>query len=375
MNEQKAIELLKKYDTGTISSDEKALLETWYLQQTENSSDQLSPEQLNKSVEHLKAQLPVKLGKERPLWSRIAAAASILLFLSTGAYILFHRQSAQQLAETQQYDIAPGTNHAILKIGHGKTVVLDSLAKGLIVQRGNININKTTEGQLVYSNNNTVAETQMVYDTLIVPAGSKPYHLALSDGTKLLVNVDSKIRFPEKFAANERKIDLLSGEVYFEVVHDDAKPLTIAVKGQSIKDIGTHFNINAYDNEPAVVTTLLEGSVNIFKGKESRTLTPGEQAIVKPRDNIIVKKADLEEVMAWKDGKFLYNSASLGVIMKQLERWYGVVVVFQNEGLKNKPFSIISTRFGMASQVLHNLEMTGDVKFKIEDKKIVVLAK
>jgi len=376
---KKAVELLDRYLQGVCTPEECAIVEAVYKQYAHQKPFKDGDVDFTRIGEDsfLKISAAIDSKQRLPvrLWPRIAAAASILLIISFGGYFLLNKQSVEQLAQNQQHDIAPGTNHAVLKIGRGKTVVLDSLAEVLIGQQANTSINKTADGALVYSSNNQAAETQMVYDTLIVPAGSKPYRLTLSDGTKLLVNVDSKVRFPERFAANERKIDLISGEAYFDVVHNATKPLSIVVKGQTIKDIGTHFNINAYDNEPAVVTTLLEGSVSILKGTENRTLAPGEQAIVKPGSNIVVKKADTEETMAWKDGKFLYNSTSLGAIMKQVERWYGVKVVFEDDALKSKPFSVISTRFGMASQVLHNLEMTGEVKFKIEDKKIIVVNK
>ena len=150
----------------------------------------------------------------------------------------------------------------------------------------------------------------------------------------------------------------------------------VKAKGQITKDIGTEFNINAYPDEPAIKTTLLEGSVKVSRNNQFITLQPGQQAVVQANTTSIkVNAVDTDEAFAWKNGKFLFSGTPLGNIMRQLSRWYDVDVVYQDEALKAKPFSAISTRFTNVSQVLHDLELTGDVKFKIEGKTIRVLNK
>lgn len=308
----------------------------------------------------------------RPLWYRIAVAASILLVLSAGGYFLLHTTTPPQLAQNQ--DIPFGTNQAILKIGHGKTVVLDSTHNGLIAQQGNTAINKTANGQIIYSTASTQAiEQAPIYDTLINPAGSKIYHLNLSDGSKLVLNAATTIRFPETFAKNERKVDLLTGEVFFEVTHKETQPFNVYTKGQIIKDLGTQFNVSAYQDELLTKVTLLEGSVNISKANQSLTLKPGQQAITDNTNTIqLVKKADTDEAIAWKEGMFNFNSEDLASIMRKVSRWYDVSVVYTDDSIKDLPFGAVTTRFANVSQVLKMLERTKEVHFKIIGKKIIV---
>lgn len=315
---------------------------------------------------HIERRHPV-----RRLWPRIAAAASILLILSAGGYILLHKSPQQQIAQNQTNDVLPGTNHALLKIGHNRTVILDNAGKGLIAQQGNTAIIKTANGTVVYSG--ATASYEPVYDTLIVPAGAKPYHLTLADGSKLLVNVASKVRFPESFGNKERRIDMLGGEAFFEVSHDAARPLSVYVKGLIVKDLGTQFNIDAYDDEAVIKTTLTQGSLSVSKGDQTATLIPGQQAVTGRTGRVkIIKDANTEEALAWKDGMFRFDSTPLADIMKQVARWYDVEVVYQDDALKAKTFFAVSTRFAKVSTLLGNLEKIGGVKFKIEGKKIIV---
>jgi hypothetical protein len=306
------------------------------------------------------------------LWPRIAAVASVLLIVSVGSYFLLHQKPAQQLAEVQ--DVAPGTNHALLRIGHGRTVVLDNTKNGLIAQNGNTKIHKTANGQLAYSTTSQApAPTAMVYDTLVNPAGAKVYHLKLSDGSSLTVNAATTLRFPEHFSGKERKIELLNGELYGEVTHNEAMPFRVSAGNALIEDIGTHFNINAYNDEPDTRITLLEGSVKVSVKGSATLLKPGQQAVINARDQVrLVKDADTEDAIAWKDGVFRFDSEDLAGIMRKIARWYDVTVVYTDNSVKELPFGAVTTRFANVSQVLKMLEKTNEVHFKIEGKKIIV---
>lgn len=370
MEERDIKNLLDKYRAGTASEDEIALLESWYLHFTAQDPEVLTEEErldtFNQVWANLENEQDAK--KTRRLWPRIAAAASILIGLCVGGYFILHKSQPPQLAQNQINDVLPGTNHAILKTGN-KTIQLDNHANGLLAAQGSTIINKTDSGSIAYQGKST---SEMVYDTLVVPAGAKPYRLTLADGSKLLVNVASKIRFPENFSKNERRIDMLSGEAYFEVNHDIARPLSVYVKGQIVKDLGTHFNISAYDDETTTSTTLIQGSLSVSNGNQTKVLIPGQQAITGQQIKII-KDADLDQIMAWKDGMFKFDSTPLVDIMKQVSRWYDVEVVYKDEALKAKTFFAVSTRFAKVSTLLGNLEKIGGVKFKIDGKKIIVM--
>jgi transmembrane sensor len=182
------------------------------------------------------------------------------------------------------------------------------------------------------------------------------------------------LRIPENFEKSYRTVELISGEADFHVVHNAKSPFRVKVKGQITQDIGTEFNINAYPDEAIIKTTLLEGAVRVSSNNRSSILKPGQQAAVNPSSNTIrVYNVDTDEAFAWKNGKFIFSSIPLDNIMRQLSRWYDVEVFYQDDNMKQKPFSAISTRFANASQVLHDLELTGEVKFKIQGKRITVL--
>ena len=351
-------------------------LKEMILVEIEKSEQDPITEAEKKHLNHLHSRLTDQLFKERKstirLWPHIAAAASIIIAISSGTYFILHKkQPAQQTAQNQN-DVAPGSNKAILKMANGKQVVVTDAKNGLLARQGSTTITKTADGKLVYNNSGTNNGT-MLYDTLIVPRGGQ-HQVKFSDGSIAYLNADSKLRIPEKFEKSNRTVELISGEADFNVVHNAKSPFRVKVKGQLTEDIGTEFNINAYPEEAIIKTTLLEGGVKVSSKNKSSILKPGQQSSVNSSSNTIrVYNVDTDEFFAWKNGKFIFSSTPLDNIMRQLSRWYDVEVVYQDDSIKQKQFSAISTRFVNASQVLHDLELTGEVKFKIEGKRITVL--
>jgi transmembrane sensor len=382
MDRQTFLGLLDKYLNGTASPVEQGLLEEYYKRLDEKSKLEFSEKEemaLRRAMlENIQFRINGEQEKVVPLrpnrrWIYYAAATSLVAFLSVGGYFLINKKPVPQLVQDQVQDVAPGSNKAIL-ISHGRHISISDAKDGLLAQQGNTTITKTGDGKLVYNTSGKV-EGAILYDTLIVPRGGQ-HQVKFADGSIAYLNADSKLRIPENFEGSNRTVELISGEADFKVVHNAKRPFTVIANGQVTKDIGTEFNINAYPDEPVVKTTLLEGSVEVRKNARSAVLKPGQQASVGQTSNAIkIQDVDTDEIFAWKNGKFLFSSTPLESIMRQVSRWYDVEVVYQNEGLKSKPFSAISTRFANASQVLHSLELTGDVKFKIEGKKITVLNK
>lgn len=369
MNEEKAKELLKKYEDGTISAYERALLETWYVQFAKNSADELSPEQLNESVEFLKRQLPLNnshLSNKSPLglWTRIGVAASILLMLGTGSYFVLKRESTISQFDN---DVAPFTAKVILKTG-GKTITLENTANGRIARTNAI---KTSGQRLVYQP--LVGSKNVIYDTIQVPAGSRPYTVILSDGSELMLNTGTTLRYPETFSKDRKEeIELISGEIYAKIVHNDAAPLQIKAPGQLITDIGTEFNIAAYPDEPDSRTTLVEGAVNVNAHHKEKVLSPGQQTIITAH-NLEISTANILQVTAWKDGLFRFNGEHIDVIMRQLSRWYNINVVFEDK-LTDEVFYGRVNRKRNISEVLRILERSKKVHFKVEGRRVTVLS-
>jgi len=250
------------------------------------------------------------------------AAAAVLLIAGSAVYFLM--PGKQSSVPTVKIDVAPGTNKAILTLADGSQVALDSTGSQVLVQ-GKTAISQQG-GELVY---NSKEEAEPVYNTLSTPKGGQ-FKITLPDNSVVWLNAASSIRFPTFFKGNERKVEV-TGEAYFEVSPDAAKPFKVQLYGNTeVKVLGTHFNINAYQDEESIQTSLLEGKVEIIQGAEKVTLKPGQQA--KAGAGIIVKDMSAMEktqVIAWKNGVFHFEQKDLQEVMRQLSRWYNVDVVYK----------------------------------------------
>ncbi len=318
--------------------------------------------------------VPMVSAKRKLRWTiRYAAAVIILCMLSVSAYFLFKPRQEDQISKTasihkEKNDVSPGRNTAMLTLANGTTINLDSAANGALTTQGNAKI-LNLNGLLSY---NTVGNksSEVVYNTISTPRGGQ-YQLMLADGSKVWLNAASSLRFPASFVGKERKVELL-GEAYFEVAKNAAMPFKVKVHGMEVEVLGTHFNINSYDNESMVRTTLLEGSIKINKDDKSSLLKPGQQAQMNEAGEIkIISNVDVEEAIAWKEGKFQFDKADIHAIMRQLARWYDVEVEYK--GNVSSHFGGTISRDVNLSQVLNMLHLTGEVNFKIEGKKVVVM--
>jgi ferric-dicitrate binding protein FerR (iron transport regulator) len=270
-------------------------------------------------------------------------------------------------------DIMPGGNKAILTLGDNTTINLDDAKNGVVGQQGNTQVVKSKEGRLDYYTVGAKASA-ITYNLLTTPRGGQ-YQLALPDGSKVWLNAASSLRYPTAFAGKERVVEL-HGEAYFEIAPNPSMPFKVAVSQQAgeapaeIEVLGTHFNVKAYADEPAVHTTLLEGSVRVRKGRNIVPLQPGQQASWNSARDVRVVPADVEEAVAWKNGLFKFNEATIEDVMRQLSRWYDVEVVYTN-GIPGDLFRGEIYRNVNVSKVLKVLEASG-VQFKVEGKKILV---
>lgn len=277
-----------------------------------------------------------------------------------------HKETEKAVALSPA-NIQPGKDGAILTLENGSQVLLDTVQNGVVALQGGATA-IVKNGTLVYEKNN---ETEAVYNTMSTPKG-RQYKMQLADGTMVWLNSASSIKYPVIFNKEERYVEV-SGEVYFEVAKNKKQPFKVNVSNRmNVEVLGTHFNINAYDNEPDINATLLEGSVKVADKNNNVILKPGQQALLNNRPEIIVRKAvDLDQIMAWKNGLFNFEGLSFEEAMNQLERWYNIQVVYE----KNVP----DIRFGGKLQrslslndLLDILEKTG-VKFKLEEgRKLLV---
>jgi len=364
--------LAAKYLKNTISESEREELETWFREQRDEPLDiqaGFAPDEeaLERRIfDAIQAKIrPGREARRVALWPRIAAAASIIIAISAGGYFLLHQKPVRQLASN---DVAPFSKQAILKTGHGKTLVLDSNARGTLAQYTNAHIQKTGGVSIAYTNSSET-EKKIIFDTLQVPAGGKPYNLQLADGSNIMVNVASALRFPENFRKNNNEMELISGEAYFSIIHNASSPLTIKAQGQLIEDIGTEFNVNTYADEPDSRTTLVVGAIKV----NAKAILPGQQAIISA-GNLIVAKANVQQATAWKDGYFRFNGEHIQAVMRELARWYNIQVAYEGK-VTDAGFYLRITRSRNISDVLKVLERTNSVHFKIEGRRVTVLGK
>jgi transmembrane sensor len=364
MDDQQIIALLEKYRSGTLTDEEKGILESWYNRKALDSGQEISDHDLDKNLALISKGLPLRQPPTvHRIWPRIAAAAAVLFCVFAGGYFARHQSSTPQTAQQQPIDIAPGGNRAIL-YAEGKKYVLDSLRNGVITTQENVAINKNAAGQLTYSSvSNAAAAEEVTYDTLIIPRGGQ-HEIRFADGSSVVLNADSKLRYPERFVGNQRKVELISGEAQFHIKHNAAMPFYVLVKGQTIKDIGTTFNINAYDDETVIRTTLIEGSVEVSRSGLTRALQPGEQAITGAGRNIDIQPADTNEVVAWTKGQFYFAKTNLKELMRQLGRWYNIGVVYEGN-VPDDAFDGQVSRNESLTQMLKILQL-GDIHFRIE---------
>lgn len=314
-------------------------------------------------------------------WRSMAAAAVILCFIAAGSYFWLragqdtppiaragnHKTGAAPV-KTNNGPIVPGGNRAVLTLADGDSIVLDSSRQGTLTKQGNTKIVRLNTATLAYNTGNEKSR-ETVYNTLTTPPGGQ-YQVILADGTSVWLNAASSIHFPAIFSGNERRVTL-TGEAYFEVAKDAVRPFKITVKDMEVEVLGTHFNIMAYDDENSMNTTLLEGSVKVSRGSSNKLLAPGQESRIGRTGDIKLMQADVEEVMAWKNGLFQFNAYNIEKVMKQISRWYDVEIVYEGD-IPTGHFSGLVSRQNDIVRLLKIMQ-AGGVRCKIVGRKVIVL--
>ena len=367
-------ELFKRVAKGKEKSVKKHIEELVSSYNSNEVVPKVDWEQLYQNIIEEKNNQNFQSVLRKMIWPRWAAAAAVLLILGTGYYFLTATHKDQKnLSGTEQpkmIDIAPpNTVNAVLTLSNGQKIILDSTGNGMLAKQGSVNVIKLANGEIAYRG----TSTEIQYNTLSNPRGSKVINLVLADGSRVWLNTASSLRYPTAFTGHERKVEI-TGEAYLEVAHNPAMPFIVSKGSTSIKVLGTHFNVNAYDDESSLNVTLLEGSVSVtvMGSQQPKVIEPGEQAQVNKNGNIEVSNSvDLNEVMAWKNGVFSFKGADIESIMREVSRWYDVDVVFEKP-VEEKFYAEVS-RNTSVSTLLQMLEATRAVHFKIEGKTISVM--
>ncbi|PUZ26929.1 FecR family protein [Chitinophaga costaii] len=366
-------ELIKRYQAGTCNEEEKALVESWHIHDLSQSDFMPSFQSIERANAKTRQAIMAHTREYTvvlKIWPRLAVAASLLICLGIAAYIFSTKSTISVVKTTQLPDIAPGGNKAILTLSNGRQINLYGAKNGELALEGQTSIHKTADGNVTYrpATGQASAIDIVEYNTMSAPIGGQ-YQLILADGTKAWLNAASSIKYPTAFPGKERKVEV-TGEVYFEVAHNAAKPFIVVANEQVVEVLGTHFNINAYPDEANVKTTLLEGSVKIVAGKNSVVIKPGQQSTTRS-GRITVGPADLDEAVAWKNGYFQFKDEKIASIMRKLSRWYNIDVQYEGK-VSEEGFNGAISRFKNISQVLKMLEKTKVVHFKIEGRRVTI---
>jgi len=381
--------LIFRHLQNSLDSAEKQELESWIAQSEENRLEfqrYIDREGLQASfVEYRNAKerswnrLITNAPELAPApvyrmnWRKAVAAAAILIVAGTGMYYWLSPGNKKvsvddSFAVGHIKDILPGTNKATLTLSNGKTIILDSTGNGLVAQQGGVQILKQS-GQLSY-NDGSAAMNETLYNTITTPRGGQYPSLKLADGSEVWLNSSSSIRFPVSFTGNNRTVEI-TGEAWFKVVHNAKQPFKVKVNGIEINDLGTEFNVNAYEDEAIVKTTLIEGSIKVANETTSSLIKPGQQALLNKEGEIkLASDIDMDKILAWKNGRFMFKNDDIKTIMRQVSRWYDVDIQYKEP--VNELFYGEISRNTKASSVFELLEATGAVHFVIEGKKIIV---
>ncbi|PTT03635.1 anti-sigma factor, partial [Pedobacter sp. HMWF019] len=312
---------------------------------------------------------PNNYGKEtKMVWFKYAAVAAALIMVLFASVHFFNSNKENSLAALDHH-VNPGGDNAILILSGGQKIVLNNASKGEIARQSGISITKTANGQIVYTIKSKTTDKPLK-NTIITPKGGQ-YKIILPDGTDVALNAASSLTYPTSFQGGERRVEL-NGEAYFEVAKNAAMPFRVQSTGQTVEVLGTHFNINAYDDEGAIRTTLLEGSVKITSATASSIIRPGQQALISKtgKGTILTREVNPEKEIAWKDGMFSFENDDIKSVMRSISRWYNVNVSYKGN-LPDIDFTGEIFRTAKLSEVFKILELNG-LQFEVEGKNIIV---
>lgn len=373
MNKNEVQDLFRRYNDGTASAEQRILLENWYSeavlekQQVPASEDLLMLKQ-EAWASIYKQTVPLR---RVSLWPRMAVAIAVATVIFGVGLFYFSKDAAQRDTELTvlQADVAPGISGATLTLGSGKKIKLSDAKTGKLAEQGGVIIRKAETGELVYELKEDVGSAR--HPNTLSTANGETYKLRLPDGTYVWLNSASTLIYTSELVKNGKRSVELRGEAFFEVAKDRAHPFVVTTAGQEVEVLGTKFNINAYADEPAVATTLLEGAVKLHSDQGNRILKPGQLAL-RDADGIRVSAADTDAITDWKNNEFFLDKLDFRVAMRKIARWYDIEVIYTGSVPEHLEAGGWIPRNSKLSDVLKSIEATGQVNFKREGRKVYV---
>jgi len=306
-----------------------------------------------------------------PVWLRVAAVLLILMGITLFTY---NTHTVKSEFAKIVGEVAPGSDKALLTLGDGSTISLSDRSAGKLAMQGGLQVEKIGTGEVVYSGRTMVQDAGNVTNTITTPRGGQ-YRITLPDGTKAWLNAASSLSYPLKFKEGERRVKM-TGEVYFEVAKAISSnsgkhvPFFVETDQQTVQVLGTHFNVSAYADEPAVKTTLLEGSVRIIsRSGDVALLQPGQLALL--TEHIQIKEADVDQELAWKNGDFIFKGETLESALRKVARWYDVEIDCPPQ-LGKLRFNGMISRSQPLSMIAEMIALTKVGKVTVKERRLIV---
>lgn len=383
MNLQQIRILFQRHIDGTLPEKDLVRLKSALLELEDDDEvikmvDSVWDEEFNSGVSKETAEIILQSitsnkrdKKTNRKWLGIAASIAVIISLAV-AFKFWPAQnpkkSDKSTFDVQTVQITPGENKATLTLSNGKTISLNAQSNGELVIEGGVVVSKLKDGQLSYTANQDQTPAALKFNTISTPKGGQ-YIVILPDGTKVWLNAQSSLRYPVYFAGKERVVEI-EGEGYFEVAKNKLMPFKVIAKDANIIVLGTHFNVTAYADEQTIRTTLLEGTVEV----NNKILLPGQQAqVFNQNGEVNVSKVNTDEVVAWKNGLFIFRNEDIHSIMKKISRWYDVEIVFKDKKVITERFGGTFSRSVDLKDMLESISLTGLIQFKTEGRRVIVM--
>lgn len=381
MTEKEVKKLLSRYRKGLCTEEELKAVDNWLERETSLGKWDISHEEKIQFGRSLKQRIDEERNKYTgdrtfPIKVWWYAAAGIVLFIGFGIYFLFAPAiPADRPISQYGADVLPGGNLATLTLANGRTINLENAGNGQIAEQNDIIISKTQDGQIVYDaagESGTLSASD--YNTVTVPKGGQ-YQVILSDGTKVLLNAQSSLKYPTHFTGEERTVEL-TGEGLFDVKQQKKQPFRVITKGQQITVLGTSFNVKAYSDETSIKTTLTSGAVEVSTAQHKLILSPSEQA-VSDAHNLSKRRVDIHVETGWSKGDFIFDGEDLPSVLRTISRWYDIDIKYIGTPPTMR-FGGEVSRSKSLSAILKMLENAGSVKFRIEspdgeERRLIVM--
>ncbi|MET6999396.1 FecR family protein [Chitinophaga defluvii] len=381
MDQQRLQELLDKFAEGRCTKEEMAELEQWYDNLSTYKKSNSSLAEINeedfvdekyRNFQRLVEGSSFEANSPQRIWNIrwVQVAAGLALFTSLYFLIWYNKQS-RQIADvppaSSSYDIVPGESKAFLTLAGGERIRLDNTTGGIIAKQGGSEIRKVDSGRIEYK----AAPGQhqaVLYNMVSTPLGGQ-YQIILPDGSQAWLNAGSSIRYPTAFIGNERNVEV-TGEVYLEVAKKSGMPFKVMLRDQTeVEVLGTHFDINAYDDEGGITTTLLEGSVKVSVNGQSKLIRPGQQATSANSSITVINVPDVSSTVAWKDGLFHFDNTPVESVMRQIGRWYNIEVTYKGTA----PIENLTGRISRNTNLSTVLELLHSAGIKFEMKRDTII--